>query len=63
VNWNRAIRRVAAIAVASALSAVVVASLAGDAWTWSDRLGFGAFAIALGLGTLTMVWGHRMNQL
>jgi hypothetical protein len=63
MNWSRIIRRFAAIAVASAVGALVVGAFAGEAWTWSDRLGFGAFLSALAVGAVTMVWGHRMHQL
>ncbi len=58
MTWSRIIRRFAAVVLASALGAVAVVALAGDAWTWSDRLGFGLFVIVIGLGTITMVWGH-----
>ncbi len=63
MNWSRIFRRISAIGVASALGAVLVAAFAGDSWTWSDRLGFGAFLAALAVGAVAMVWGHRMHQL
>jgi uncharacterized membrane protein (DUF485 family) len=63
MNWNRIARRFAVILVVSALGALVAAAFAGDSWTWSDRLGFGAFLITFGLGAITMVWGHRIHQL
>jgi hypothetical protein len=63
MNWSRIIRRFAAIAVASTLGVVAAATFAGESWTWSDRLGFGVFLITIGVGTLTMVWGHRLHKL
>jgi hypothetical protein len=63
MTWSRGIRNFAAIVLASALGALVAAAFAGDSWTWTDRLGFGAFLITVGLGAVTMVWGHRMHQL
>jgi hypothetical protein len=63
MTWSHIIRLFAAVVLASALAAFTAALLAGDAWSWSDRMGFGAFLIAVGVLTATMVWGHRMHQL
>jgi hypothetical protein len=63
MSWNRGIRGFAAIVLASALGALAAAAFAGESWTWSDRLGFGAFLITVGLGAVSMVWGHRLHQL
>jgi hypothetical protein len=63
MSLSRGIRGFVAIVVTSALGALAAAALAGESWTWSDRLGFGAFLITVGLGAVSMVWGHRLHQL
>ncbi len=63
MDWSRIIRRVGAILVLSAFGALLAAAFAGESWTWSDRIGFSAFLVAIGALTTTMVWGHRLHQL
>ena len=60
---SRIIRLFAAVVLASGAVAVATAALAGDAWTWSDRLGFGAFVMTIGAGAVTMVWGNGLEDL
>jgi hypothetical protein len=63
VNRSHIIRRFAAILLGSALGALVAAAFAGDSWSWSDRFGFSAFLVSVGVLVVTMIWGHRLHQL
>ncbi len=63
MTWSRIIRLFAVVVLVSGAIAVATAAHAGDAWTWSDRLGFGAFAMMIGAGTVAMVWGNGLEDL
>jgi hypothetical protein len=61
MNWSKIIRRFVAIVVASALGAGLMAAFVDESAGWSDNVGFGLFLMAIGVGTVTMTFCHRVQ--
>jgi hypothetical protein len=59
VNWNKVIRHIVAVVLASAIPIGLAVVFAG----WSDALGLGLFLIAVGVGIVTMVHCHLSERL